>query len=332
MFVVRQVNPDDHPTIIKFARMQHFASLPADAEEIARQIAQSRDSFAGRVAEPCARRFIFVLEDTDTGSIIGLSALDAFLCRPDEPLTYLRMARNELYSDELQAGHVHVTLTLDPDVVPTTGLSCLVMAPAYRGHPQRLGAMLGRLGLHFIALHRSEFADRIVAELPPPPTRDPQESFWESLGRRFVNLSQAEAERFHARSREFMASLLPPGEIYVALLAPETRKRIGKVAEMAVPARTILTREGFAFQGRIEPFGGGPVLEAAVSEIALIERTRPATLGDPAREHPVEGYVSLDRGGTFRAVQCRYADHGECISIPGEAAGLLDAQVGDTVG
>ena len=77
MFVIRQANPDDHTTIIQLARMQHFASLRADADDVIRLIAQSRDSFADRAASQRERRFLFVLEDTDTGAVVGMSSVRA---------------------------------------------------------------------------------------------------------------------------------------------------------------------------------------------------------------------------------------------------------------
>jgi len=332
MFVVRQATVEDHAALIKLTRMVHAGDGAPGADEIARRIVVSRDSFAGRNHDIRDRRFIFVLEDSDTGTVAGMSALRSSVSRPGEPRTFLEVRRREHYSEDLQTGHVHMTLQVGTDDRETSEALDLVVAPPYRGSHEHLGAFVSLARFHFIGLHRDWFADRIVAELRPPQSAHRRHALWEHLGRRFINLSRAEAERFRTHSREFIAALMPREEIYASLLPPEARNLIGKVDAAAAPARATLERLGFEFAGRIEPFGGGPILEARLDDIRLVGLTRKATLGDPAKDYPLFGLVSIEGPGKFRAVRSSYCENGDRISIPGEAAGFLSAQVGDTVG
>lgn len=332
MFVIRQATMDDHATLMRLAKMLHFANVAADPDEIARRISVSCDSFAGRIREQRQRRFVFVLEDTDTGGVIGMSSIRSCVSRPGQPLTFLQVRKRQHYSEDLQTGHVHMTLQVAEDETEASQLTGLVLSPPYRGHREKLGSFLSLVRFHFIGLQRAWFADALVAKLTPPRTSNRWDSFWEQLGRRFVNLRYAEAERFSHLSRQFITALFPEGEIYVSLLPPEARNLIGKVGREEEPALAILTKLGFAQTGRIDPFDGGPILQANVADIPFIGRTRTATLGDPAREHPLYGLVSISGGGRFRAVRSRYAESNGCISIPGDTAGLLGAHVSDTVG
>jgi arginine N-succinyltransferase len=332
MFVIRQATMDDHATLMRLARMRHFTGAPADGDEIARRIGVSSESFAGRVADEDDRRFIFVLEDTETGGVVGMSAIRSCVAGPGRPLSFLRIRKREHYSDDLQAGHVHLTLQVAEDETKMSEMSDLVLAPPYRGHREKLGSFLSLACFHFIGLHRDWFADQVVVTLAPPRATNTRDSLWEQFGRRFINLRYAEAERFSRRSRRFIKALFPADEIYVSLLAPEARNLIGRVGPEEEPALVILRKLGFARSGRVDPLHGGPILQARLDEIPLVGRTRTATLGDPARDHPLRGFVSIGGGGRFRAVRARYAEASDCISIPGDAAGLLGAHVSDTVG
>ena len=94
-----------------------------------------------------------------------------------------------------------------------------------------------------------------------PISADGRNVFWEHFGRRFINLSYVEADRFCQYSREFMTSLLPHEDMYLTLLPPEARQGIAQVGKDTVPARKMLEALGFKYCGRIDPFDGGPHLE-----------------------------------------------------------------------
>jgi arginine N-succinyltransferase len=332
MFIIRQANTEDHASLLKLMRMLHPGEASVDPDEVARQINDSRESFAGRVGDRRRRRFVFVLEDTDTGGVVGASAVDACVCGPGEPRAFLRLRRREHYSDDLQSGQVHVTLQLQVDETPASELRGLVLAPPYRGHRDKLGSLLSLVRFHFIGLHRAWFEDAILAKLTPPPLPNHRDCLWEHLGRRFVNLRWSEARRFSAQSREFITALFPTQEVYASLLSPEARNVLGKVGPEAAAAQAMLKGIGFVSHGQVDPLDGGPILEARLDDVPLVREGRTVTLGDPAAEYPLSGFVSIGNGRQFRAVRSALSVRGDRIAIPGETAGLLGAHVGDTVG
>ncbi len=329
MFLVRPATLEDASTLLKLAKMVHFINLPADPEIIRDKIVRSRKSFAGEPASPQEREFVFVLEDTDTGNVIGTSSVIGCLSWPGHPHTFLQVRRRELYSTDLQTGQVHVTVQLCTDESGISEVGGLVVGPSYRGHEQKLGMVLSLIRFHFIGRHREWFSHSILAEMMGPLTADSRNLFWESVGRRFINLSFAEADLFCQRSKEFITSLFPPGEIYVSLLPAVARHLIGKVGVETQPARRLLESLGFESKGHVDPFDGGPYLEAKLDDIELVRTTRTTTLAKSAGKFPLTGFVSVHRKANFRGVRTAYADVGDAISVPDDVVKVLKVKLGD---
>ncbi len=338
MFVIRQANLEDAPTLLKLAKMVHSNNLPADPDILRTKLMRSRDSFMGKVKQPWEREFIFALEDTDTGNLIGTSSIISCISSPGRPHLFLHVRKREHFSEDLQTGQLHVTLQLGTDDSGPSELGGLILQPAYRGHKAKLGLLLSLIRFQFVGLHRKWFSSRMIAEMMAPLTPDSRNTLWEYLGRRFINLEYAEADRFCRQSKEFITSLFPKGEIYASLLPPEARNLIGKVSPEAQPAKVMLEGLGFKYLGHCDPFDGGPYLEAQADEIALVTLTREAKLGeskgiDASAEYPLDGFVSLTGPAGFRAVRTNYAESesGKTIHIPPEKMYLISAQVGDGV-
>ena len=317
MFFIRRANADDAQTLLKLAKMVHFINLPADIELIRGKIARSRKSFAGQVTDEREREFMFVLVDSDTGNVIGTSAILSCLSWPGRPHTFLELKKRELYSNDLQTGQVHLTLKLGTDESGPAELGGLVLGPSYRGHSEKLGMFLSLIRFHFMGRRLDWFPDRIIAEMMGPLTPQSTNLFWEYFGRRFINLRFAEADLFCQVSKEFITSLIPSEEIYVSLLPPAARNQIGKVGPETEPAKKLLLNIGFKDMGHVDPFDGGPYLEAQVNEIGLVAATRTAKLGKPSSEGKQIAFVSVYAADDFRAVRTVYATNGGKVSRNG---------------
>jgi arginine N-succinyltransferase len=242
-----------------------------------------------------------------------------------------------MFSTTLQVGATHIVAKLVLDETGPTEIGGLILQPSYRSHKLRLGRFLSLVRFHFIGLHRQMFSDHMLAEMMGPLTPDGRNTLWEYFGRRFINLTYAEADRFCQYSKEFMTSLLPREEIYLTLLPPEARAVIAQVGPETLPARRLLERLGFAYRDRIDPFDGGPHLEAETEKIALVRETGRAELGPaldgdaaPARH----GFVSvIDADGEFRAVETGYqVDEGGRVRIGREQMKALGAEAGMMAG
>lgn len=354
MFVIRPAKPDDLDTLLKLAKMVYFINLPPDRDIIAEKIRRSRRSFEGETLHGASRNrpgigkglstasplFMFVLEDPDTGNALGTSQVVARMGGPGNPNLAMRLRKREFFSQDLQNGATHVTAQLVLDESGPTEIGGLILQPSFRGHKAKLGKQLALVRFHFISLHRELFGDKVLAEMMAPISDDGRNEFWEAFGRRFINLSYEEADRFCQNSREFMTSLLPREEIYLSLLPAEARRVVGQVNVETAPARRMLENIGFRYHDMVDPFDGGPHLECSTDEISIVKATGRRTLLGTADEKSAgfggEAIVSVDgkdaASEEFRAVSCPFQEDGAGVRLPARAIELLGAKEGATVG
>ena len=92
---------------------------------------------------------------------------------------------------------------------PHSELGALILDPALRGHPERLGRLLSYSRMLYIAAHRDRFQDTLQAELLPPFEPDGSSRLWNWLGKKFTGLTYLEADRRSRDDSEFMEALFP---------------------------------------------------------------------------------------------------------------------------
>ncbi len=349
MYYIRQVHPDDLDTLLKLAKMVHFINLPADKDIIAEKIARSRASFkaaqtgekfrsgaSDRSAVSNSPIYMFVLADSHTNTCHGTSMVVARMGQPGAPNVSFELKRKEFFSQDLQSGTAHITAKLFLDTSGPSEIGGLILSPSMRRHPERLGKQISLIRFHYIGSRRAKFSDHILAEMMAPVTADGQNVFWEHLGRRFINLTYVEADRFCQKSREFMTSLLPREEIYLTLLPPEARQGIAQVGRDTVPARKMLEDLGFKYTNRIDPFDGGPHLECDTADISIVRDTAPSLFAGTcsASQARRTGFVSVDsEDGGYRALYTAFVETDSgAVKLTREAAEVLRVEPGIPLG
>lgn len=348
MYLIRRAKPDDVETLVKLAKTVHFINLPADKDLIAEKIRRSRLSFrAAATGEPLNLRsmdgsassmsplFMFIMEDTDTGNCLGASMCVSRMGVPGYPNLSFKLERREMFSQDLQAGTTHVVAKLFMDESGPSEIGGLILGPSFRGHPMKLGKQLSMIRFHFMGLYRHLFADKILAEMMAPITTDGHNVFWDAVGRRFINLSYEDADKFCQHSREFMTSLLPKEDLYLTLLSPNARSVVGQVGKDTIPAKKMLEKLGFQYTGRIDPFDGGPHLEAVTDEIPLIRDTRRIEYTGEAKpeQTTTHGLISnADDSGRFLACYAPMVVEGDSVRLLPEDAELLELKPGMRIG
>lgn len=357
MFLIRQGKPSDLDVLLKLAKMVHFINLPADHNVIYDKLRWSEQSFrtvryneapADVENDPeyaslggaagSSPQFMFIVEDLETGNIIGTSGLVAQMGGPGKPNYALKLRQRTFVSTDLQGGTLHTTAQLIRDESGPTEIGGLIVGPSFRRHPLRLGKQLSTVRFHYIGLHRDRFSDRLIAEMMAPLTPDGRSTFWEYFGRRFINLTYDEADRFCQKSREFIWSLLPKEEIYLTLLPAEARALVGKVGRDTEPALKMLTELGFKYDDIVDPFDAGPHIEAKTDEIPLVRDTVRGVLGKPLAPGEVDlmAFVSVDLpdhgGDEFRCIWTEAMHHDGEVRVPEAVMDALGAGVGTEVG
>lgn len=359
MFLIRQAKPEDASTLVKMAKMVYFINLPPNEQIILEKIEHSARCFqklTGEKTTPAQanRRhrssettgysamehdsdfFMLSLEDTSQGGVIGTSQMRAHQGGPGNPNWSFRLSEKRHHSDSLRFGTTHTVGQLFADESGPTEIGGLIIQPSYRGHEDRPGRFLAFVRFHFIALFRQVFADRIIAEMMGPVSADGDNNFWDAFGRKFIPVKFAEADRFCQHNRSFISDLLPKEEIYLSLMSLEVQNSVGVVGRETLPARRLLESLGFKYRGFVDPFDGGPHLDAATDEVPLVAQTRRLKLGKPASasKSKTPAIVSvLSREGGFLATQavCEWSG-GNTLRLSEEAMSLLHVKAGDEVG
>jgi arginine N-succinyltransferase len=340
VFLVRRAKVEDIPSLLKLAKMVHFINLPPDHEIISEKVAWSRNCFmmaadeevgtAPRKPAPAQARdphehgalaagirnivgqsplFMFVLEEIETQGVIGTSQIISRFGGPGQPNVSLQLERKELFSHSLQMGVTHTVARIHLDETGPTEIGGLILQPSFRGHRDKLGRLIALVRFHFMGLHRHHFSDRVLAEMMGPITIDGYNPFWEHCTRAFINLTYEQADKFCQQSKEFILTLFPRTDLYLTLISPEARSVVGTVGPETIPARRMLEKIGFKYHNRVDPFDGGPHLEAQLDDIELVKKTSRLRLANPAdTAHTHSGLVStLDEDGEFRCVQTTFA-------------------------
>ena len=247
-------------------------SLPDDADRLRDKIAASEASFAADVSFNGEESYFFVLEDSQTGCLVGCSAIVASAGYSDPFYSF----RNETFVHASRSLSIHNkihALSLCHDLTGNSLLTSFYIEPALvRTSASELNSR-GRL--LFVGSHPERFADTMVVEIVGHSDEHGDSPFWDAVGRNFFDMSYTDAERLSSlKSRTFFAELMPHYPIYVPLLPDAAQEAMGQVHPRAQITFDILMREGFETEHYIDIFDGGPTLHARTSGIRSIAQSR----------------------------------------------------------
>lgn len=350
MFVIRDARNGDLEGLLALAAVLNTVNLPNDRGALEQLLDLSVRSFSGRVRSPLRREYLFVMEDTDTGALVGTSQVIAQHGTREEPHIYFDVLSEERYSATIDRHFRHTMLRIGFDHDGPTEIGGLVLDPRFRGAPGKLGKQLSFVRFVFMAMHRDHFRPRVLAELLPPLGTDGRSVLWEALGRRFTGLDYLEADRISKTNKEFIRGLFPSGLIYASLFDAEAQQVIGEVGPQTEGVKKMLTAIGFSRVGRIDPFDGGPHFEADTDTIWPITKTRPGIAKivperelDDAPGESCEGLIAVERRpkrqradasaatDIFRCTQAEFGERGEVVAMAKATADALGVTDGDEV-
>lgn len=333
--VLRPAAIRDLPALAHLAGRLDSVNLPSDTVALRRMIQQSVRSFAGKVRRRAEAVYVFVAEDLTGRRIAGASVIIAKHGTPESPHYYLEVAEEERYSRTLRRLFRHTYLHLRRSFDGPTEVGGLIVDPAYRGSPERIGKQLSYVRFLYMGMHSDRFEPNVLAEMLPPLTEAGASPLWECYGRRVTGLSFHDADVLSRHDKEFIDALFPQAPIYVCILPEEVRDQIGVVGPLSAAALHVLEKIGFRFLHHIDPFDGGPYWGARLEDIAVVKRLRHlrARVTDPATA-PVRVSLGNDAGreevlvvpetsADFRALRVRariLAD--EVLLTPEDAADL----------
>jgi arginine N-succinyltransferase len=332
-YEIRAAAIRDHEDLLTLASYLDSVNLPNESDAIRDLCELSERSFSGAIRDARRREYIFVLRDLETGHAVGTSMVIPQLGRKDAPYIYVDVLTEEKYSATLDKHFIHKVLSIGYSYKGPTEIGGLVMHPAHRRSPHRLGMLISYVRFLFIRIHRADVQDELLAELLPPLETDGTSHLWEAVGRHFTGLSYREADRLSKKNKEFVKTLWPDGDIYASLLSPQAQDVIGKVGPQTKGVEKLLRRIGFRYAERIDPFDGGPHFVAATDEVLLVQRTTklPVRIGTPPAKQRALVAVERAEAPWFVAIPVACLARDDVATIDEAAAAHLGVKEGDDV-
>lgn len=331
---IRPVLPEDHAAVLQLAKAAGFGmtSLPADEAVLEAKIDASVQSFAGAPAYKGKERFLFVIEETGSGRVVGTTGIKAHVGL-NQPFYSYKLSTITQQSQELELFSKHTLLNVTNDLTECSEIGSLFLLPEYRR--DRLGRLLSLCRFLFIAAFPHYFSEQTIAELRGVHDPDGNAPFYDSIAHHFFELEFAEADYLNAtKGNQFINDLMPRYPIYTSLLPKPAQDVIGQPHPNSAPARAMLENEGFRWQGYVDIFDGGPTLQADTLSIRSVADSRCASIAAIRDDISAAKYMlsnTLFDGFRACASRLELQENGEKATITTRAAKALGLAVGDAI-
>ncbi|MFD2167513.1 arginine N-succinyltransferase [Thalassotalea euphylliae] len=307
MVIIRPIQASDYDALHRIAiESGHgFTSLPVNEELLKKRITHSEESFAKQVTQPGQEGYLFVMEDLETGEVVGTSGIEAAVGLEDAFYHY-HLGKVVHNSRELGIYNTVETLSLCNDYTGASEICTLFLSEGHRKNNN--GRFLSRFRFLFMAEHTERFADTVIAEMRGVSDENGESPFWQWLEEHFFSMDFPTADYLTGIGKKvFIAELMPKYPIYVNLLSEKAQQVINKVHDKTVPALRLLEAEGFARRGYVDIFDAGPTVEAQKDSIRTVSQSQKCQviIGDVNND---ENYMICNtKVNGFRATQAQVA-------------------------
>ena len=181
MMVIRPVARDDLDGLLALAGKTGggLTSLPADRETLSARIERALHTWQGTL-EKSEQGYVFVLEETDSGSVVGICAVEVAVGLNDPWYNY-RVGTMVHASKELNVYNALPTLFLSNDHTGSSELCTLFLDPAWRKAGN--GYLLSKSRFLLMAAFRDRYNEKVVAERRGVIDEHGYSPLWEKEGR-----------------------------------------------------------------------------------------------------------------------------------------------------
>ena len=317
MLVVRPIGPQDHDALYQIAVDSGvgFTSLPINRDVLNDKIARSVASFAKQTTQPDDEGYLFVLEDTHTGEVIGTTAVEASV-GTRAPFYHYHRQTVVHASPTLDVHNKMEVLTLCNHYTGCSEVCTLFLQEAHRSGTN--GRLLSKSRFLFMAQFAERFGSKVIAEMRGVNDANGNSPFWHWLGTHFFSMEFKQADYLVGLGNKvFIAELMPKYPLYVNLLS--------HVHEKTRPALRLLEKEGFQHIGYVDIFDAGPTVEAPLKDISSIRNSEIFNVKIAPPNHEAELFlISNTELANFRSsiVAVSFDDNNNAIISPETAQGL----------
>lgn len=332
-FLIRNVRSSDYRALRVLSEELPTVNLPTSSKDLRGMIKRAVLSFKGAFQKnKDLAQFLFVLEDTGKGRVVGTSKIFARHGTPQRPHVYFRVMQEKVASKTLGVKFLRKFYRLKADPRGYTEIGGLVLARPYRGREEKLGKQLSLVRFLFMKAHLSWFKNRVIAELLPPLPSRSSSTLYNFYGYKLTRIPYRKADLLSYRNKEFILKLFPKSDLYYDILPKEVQADIEKTGSGSEIARRLLVEVGFKYANQIDPFDGGPYYVAAKSEIRSCRESHPRKfLGTTQVPTTRRALLLSEHQGEIRATLSSFKlSHGRLL-LPPATQILLEIKPGQTV-
>ena len=272
--LIRSAKADDLNELLQLsaALPPGMTSMPFEKSTWVKKL-EAIDASLKESPDPTQERvYLLVMEDLNSGRIVGTAGVVAGVGLP-RPFYNYKLSKNFKVSEALDSKVTSNLLNLVNDFMGETELVSLFLLPEFRA--KYAGQMLSRCRFLFMSDFPERFSEVVFAEIRGWLDESEKSPFWEHLGRKFFNLPFARADFISAvNGSQFISDLMPRFPVYLELLPEQAVSVLGKPHTEAAPAKRLLEQEGFKYNGTIDIFDAGPVMECRRGDIASMRNSR----------------------------------------------------------
>jgi len=336
MIIIRPIRATDYDDLYRIAiESGHgFTSLPVNEGILKKRISHSEESFKVLVSQPGDQGYLFVMEDNQTGQIVGTTGIEAAVGL-DNAFYHYHLGKVVHSSRELDIHNTVETLALCNDYTGATEICTLFLQESHRKNGN--GKFLSRCRFLFIAEHAERFSNCVIAEMRGVSDKNGRSPFYDWLEEHFLSIEFTKADYLTGiGNKGFIAELMPKYPVYVSLLTKEAQQVINKVHSNTVPALRLLEAEGFSRRGYVDIFDAGPTVEAERSQIRAVRNSKKyqVLIDDACGSESNQKYIVCNtKVEGFRAAQIKLTlrETANQVVLTSDIAQALQVQQGDWV-
>ena len=274
MIIIRPIQQHDYDALYRIAEESGhgFTSLPVNEGLLKKRINCAEASFKKEVSKAGSEGYLFVMEDTDTGKVVGTTGIEAAVGLEDTFYHY-HLGKVVHSSRELNIYNRVETLTLCNDYTGASEICTLFLSESHR--KSRNGRFLSRVRFLFMAEHPERFDETVIAEMRGVSDDNGRSPFWNWLEAHFFSMDFPTVDYLTGiGNKSFIAELMPKHPVYVNLLSESAQAVINQVHEKTIPALKLLEAEGFCRRGYVDIFDAGPTVECNISNIKTVAKSK----------------------------------------------------------
>ncbi|RBP51592.1 arginine N-succinyltransferase [Arenicella xantha] len=332
MIIVRTARQDDIDGVLGLAEQAYpgMTTLPPDRSVLTAKLSNSIESIAQTIDKPGNQTYFLVMEDLESGAIVGTAAIIACLGSKDEFYSY-KLNKVTHSCKELDKKVTFEMLNLSNHFEGFSEVATLYLDKRYRKNGN--GKLLARTRYLFMAQFRERFPERVMADLRGYFDEQGNSPFWDAVGSHFFEMGFAEADLYGAiHGNQFIADLMPKQPIYVNMLPAAAQAVIGQPNVVGKPAMQMLENEGFRWNGHVDIFDAAPSVDTKIDDIESVKHSELAeVIGISEYDGDEQAVIATSDIASFTTAISRISVEKGGVRLPRATLKGLGIELGDSI-